>query len=83
MIWYFLAGMIAGAVGWSMFCKWAARKIRKRKQMETPRDVVDEMLHTLKTKEFESGKEAIEYVASMNKRMDDAIERAKEDKTHD
>ena len=34
MIWFFLMGMVAGAVGWSMFVVWYGRKLRKQKQME-------------------------------------------------
>ena len=34
MIWFFLAGMIAGAVGWHLTIMWAGRRIRRREQME-------------------------------------------------
>ena len=34
MIWMFLAGMIAGAVGWHMLCGWLGRKIIREQQME-------------------------------------------------
>ena len=30
----FLAGMIAGAVGWHMFCGWMGKRIIRRQQME-------------------------------------------------
>lgn len=33
MIWFFLMGMIAGAVGWHMFAMWYGRKL-KEKEMQ-------------------------------------------------
>ena len=34
MIWWFLAGFVAGAVGWNMFCRWIGHKIIRKAQME-------------------------------------------------
>ena len=34
MIWYFLGGMIAGAVGWNMLIVRIGRKIERERQME-------------------------------------------------
>ena len=33
MIWFFLTGMVAGAVGWHMFIMWLGQRI-KRKQLD-------------------------------------------------
>ena len=33
MIWFFLMGMVAGAVGWHMFVVWYGNKL-KRKQLD-------------------------------------------------
>ena len=35
MIWMFMAGFIAGAVGWSRFVLWMGEKIRKKQMMES------------------------------------------------
>ena len=34
MIWYFLAGMIAGAVGWHMLVQWLGAKIQQEKKLK-------------------------------------------------
>ena len=34
MIFYFLAGIIAGAVGWHMFVSWYGEKLMRMRQME-------------------------------------------------
>lgn len=34
MIWFFLAGMIAGAVGWNMFIVFMGRRIERKRIME-------------------------------------------------
>ena len=34
MLWYFLAGFIAGAVAFERFICWADKRIRKRNQMQ-------------------------------------------------
>lgn len=34
MIWFFLMGMVAGAVGWNMFVVWYGRKLKRNQQME-------------------------------------------------
>lgn len=34
MIWFFIAGMIAGAVGWHLFVTWYGRKLERERIME-------------------------------------------------
>lgn len=34
MIWFFLAGMVAGAVGWHMAIMWIGKKLIRKQQME-------------------------------------------------
>ena len=34
LIWFFLMGMIAGAVGWNTFVVWYGRRLKKKQQME-------------------------------------------------
>lgn len=34
MIWFFLMGMIAGAVGWHLFATWYGRKLERQRIME-------------------------------------------------
>ena len=38
MIWWFLAGFIAGAVGWNTFVKWMYARIKRREMMEAFKD---------------------------------------------
>lgn len=42
MIWFFLAGMIAGAVGWHMFIQFLGKRIEQRKQIEALRGKKEE-----------------------------------------
>lgn len=37
MIWFFLAGMIAGAVGWNMFVCWLGKKLEEKRTDEDRR----------------------------------------------
>ena len=77
MIWFFLAGMVAGAVGWNMLLLfWYKTRTKPRKMAkETPDDVMAEFLAGMKVKKFRSEDEAIEYVDEMQQRMTEAIER--------
>ena len=79
MIWFFLAGMIAGAIGMIMYARYYIQKHSAMLQEEeTPYDVMRDFLHTMETKKFKTGEEALQYMKNMNERMDNAIKRSEE-----
>lgn len=83
MVWFFLGGMICGVVGWNMFVKWAYKRIQEKRSRETPEDVMEDMLRAMRTRNFKSGEELLEYINSIKKRMDEAIERKEGNEAHE
>lgn len=79
MIWFFLAGMVAGAIGMIMYARhWVQKNATIIRIKETPNDVMRDFLHTMETKRFETGEEVLQYMKNMNERMDNAIKRSEE-----
>ena len=89
MIWFFLGGMVAGAAGVVMYANWWMEKHTKKVWIskETPDDVINDLLRAIRTGDFGSCEDVVEYIDSIEKRMDEAIknaqEKEKEDKTHE
>ena len=77
MIWYFLAGWLAGWVGCFMFAGWWVRKHTVyRRVRKVEQDVMDEMLEALKTENFQTGEEFL-------RRLDEIENKRKGEKSDD
>jgi len=75
MIWFFLAGMIAGAVGWHMFVMWYGRRIKKADEskvidVELTKDEPKEILPGIFCRVFDSKEDADAYAREMKNKIE-------------